>query len=226
MLSSVMDAVVPRRNPPPRHASWRVGFLWLNVTVCLLCVAYVAVAMLALVFFGAQRLHDMLGETFYNSWVAGGGVVQSLMVIVPLLALDVLVGVACSLAGMLRTRAWRLPGAILVAGLLAGSVWCIRAAVVSPDPMADQLWGLVMGTDTAYASGYSEAGFRTIEPGMSRSEVLALIGPPLDAPGWFAGNSRHAFYAWSPTSTDFWRREVLYGVDDRVEGVIAELWYD
>ena len=229
MLSRVMDPVafVPsRRNPPPRHASWRVGFLWLNATVCLLSIGYVALTMLALAFFGAQRLHDVLGERFYNSWIAGGGVVQALLIVLSLLVLDVVVGVACGLGSLLRSRAFRLAGAIVTAGLLAGSAWCLRVALVTPDPLSDQLWGLVVPTDTAFASGYSEAAFLTIEPGMSRDEVLALIGPPLDGPGWFAGNSQHAFYAWSPTGTHFWRREVFYGADDRVERVLAKLHLD
>lgn len=227
MLSRVMDPVafVPsRRNPPPRHTSWRVGFLWLNVTVCLLSVGYVALTMLALAFFGAQRLHDVLGERFYNSWVAGGGVWQALLIVLSLLVLDVVVGVACGLGSLLRSRTWRLAGALVIAALVIGSVRVGIESIDRPDPLRDQVFSLIVPMDTEYAPGYSTAAFRAVHLGMSEEQVLALLGPPLREPRW--DKNHYAFYSISPSDGNYWQRILGYDEQGRVAGITVGLWID
>jgi inner membrane protein len=60
------------------------------------------------------------------------------------------------------------------------SVWLIS----SGDPVRDAILGFVLREDTAYASGFSEAAFRTITPGASDQDVRALLGAPLGE-SWF-----------------------------------------
>lgn len=55
------------------------------------------------------------------------------------------------------------------------------------DGLGGVVWPLVFETDTEYASGYSEAAFRRVQPSMSRQAVISLLGRPLaTARDWFA----------------------------------------
>lgn len=42
----------------------------------------------------------------------------------------------------------------------------------------------VFGDDTLYAKGYSYSKFNKIKKGMSRSEVIKLLGNPIDSPDY------------------------------------------
>lgn len=50
---------------------------------------------------------------------------------------------------------------------------------LASDGVEGLLWGLFWGEDTAYAAGYTDAGFRQVTVGMTRTQVHNLLGPPL-----------------------------------------------
>jgi len=53
--------------------------------------------------------------------------------------------------------------------------------------------------DTEYAPGYSDQAFRTIKVGMTTQEVLAILGPPLEAAS--LGGTRET-WRWSRSPGD------------------------
>ena len=66
-----------------------------------------------------------------------------------------------------------------VAGVLG--LWLLASwLIVSTDPVRETIVGLVLRDDTAYGSGFSEAGFRAIRPGAPQEMVRGLVGAPLD----------------------------------------------
>jgi inner membrane protein len=64
--------------------------------------------------------------------------------------------------------------------LWAGSVWLIA----SGDPVRDSVIGAALRESTAYAKGFSESAFRTIEAGQSDRDVRDRLGPPVGQ-SWF-----------------------------------------
>jgi hypothetical protein len=56
----------------------------------------------------------------------------------------------------------------------------ILAAHFVLDGVDGLLWSLVYRPTTKYAAGYSSASFRRIQRGMTRPEVLGLLGEPLE----------------------------------------------
>lgn len=86
---------------------------------------------------------------------------------------------------------------------------------------------LYPGIDTRYATGFSEEKFARIRPGMTRSEVIHLVGEPLGAPGTLLasrwsytqdGKCRWADWAWLG-------REVHFE-GDRVKETVSRVYYD
>ena len=55
-----------------------------------------------------------------------------------------------------------------------GSVWLIASA----DPIRDAILGFALRENTSYASGFSDAAFRSVTPGMSEPEVRSVLGAP------------------------------------------------
>ena len=226
MLGRVMDAgaLPSRRGRAPSHRRSGTWFIWLTLGVAWLTLAYVAAAVLLLATFGAKRLHDTLGESFYNSWVATSGTVQALTVIALLVVFDVVVGVVYALSRLLRSRTWRLAGALVIAALVIGSVRVGIVSIDRPDPLRDQVFSLIVPMDTEYAPGYSTAAFRAVHLGMSEEQVLALLGPPLREPRW--DNHHYAFYSISPSDGNYWQRILGYDEQGRVAGITVGLWID
>jgi hypothetical protein len=62
--------------------------------------------------------------------------------------------------------------AVVATGLMLYRWWPV-------DGVAGILGPLVFGDDTVWATGYTDAGFRAVRIGMSRTEIYALLGPPL-----------------------------------------------
>ena len=54
------------------------------------------------------------------------------------------------------------------------SVWLIA----SSDPIRESILGFALRENTSYASGFSDAAFRSVTPGMSEPEVRSLLGAP------------------------------------------------
>jgi hypothetical protein len=81
------------------------------------------------------------------------------------------------------------------------------------DGLDGTVLGIALREDTAYASGYSAAGFRGLTMGMSQAEVEERLGPPhsrwtLERPG--DGPDSGAQWSHSPGDTHYRRRVILY----------------
>ena len=78
---------------------------------------------------------------------------------------------------------------------------------------------------TLYGDGYSEGGFRSVLPGMTREEVRGLLGEPIVRP-WFQGphgDPSEWWYAFQgEPGNNAHLRCVTFGPDDRVTGKISE----
>jgi inner membrane protein len=68
----------------------------------------------------------------------------------------------------------------VVAMLWLPGVWLIA----SSDPVRERVVGVALREDTAYATGYSEAVFRSIASGQSQQNVGSRLGPPYGE-SWF-----------------------------------------
>ena len=66
-----------------------------------------------------------------------------------------------------------LAGASLTAMWLV-SVWLIA----SGDPIRDSILGFLLRENTSYTTGFADATFRSVTPGMSEHDVRRLLGPP------------------------------------------------
>jgi inner membrane protein len=98
----------------------------------------------------------------------------------------VLFGPAIALA--LRTR--RANAVTRRDGLLL-AVWvCLVWMIASSDPAREAIVGFALREDTAYTAGFSEAAFRSIEPGQSEDEVRRQLGTPFGE-NWFYSPKRH-----------------------------------
>jgi hypothetical protein len=74
--------------------------------------------------------------------------------------------------------------AIFGAGSLTAAIACLLAVVAwiklfNDNTVPKSVARLMAGYDTVYAPGYSEQGFDAVDVGMSREEVLAIVGPPI-----------------------------------------------
>lgn len=66
---------------------------------------------------------------------------------------------------------------LFLATILLGSLVCL-AALFWAGP--EGYFILYPAIDTRFAPGYSEANFRKVQPGMSKDEVLQLLGQPFN----------------------------------------------
>jgi len=90
-------------------------------------------------------------------------------------------------------------------------------------------WVLFLREDASvYAPGYSEAAFNRVQPGMSRSEVLALLGPPLVK---YDGSSNPKTseiwrYSQAPPDKNYWLRIVIFDKNGIVSGKLGYYFVD
>lgn len=70
----------------------------------------------------------------------------------------------------------RAIGLLLVFIVLSGTVFLGAALWAGPEGY----FLLYPAIDTRFAPGYSEANFRKVQPGMSKDEVLQLLGQPFN----------------------------------------------
>ena len=102
----------------------------------------------------------------------------------------------------------------------------ILAAVLYVTIGGESYFYLYPAIDTRFAPGYSETAFEKVKVGMTKDEVLSLLGPPFD-PGTVGQNRWH----YSQDGACFWAdwawlsRAVLFK-DDRVVEKIARVYYD
>jgi hypothetical protein len=185
--------------------------------------AYLVLKTALVASFGAQALHDRLGENFYNHWIAGGDFDLVIVPAIGLVAIDLLVLSILFLRFIAQTRI----GAIVAWLVVLSVAWGLTSLIVrlwtEPDPLGDQLFSIIVPMDTEYAPGYSVAAFNAIAPGMTKAEVLERLGPPLPHSRMRSSETFSA-YAWSPTDGNYWLREISYDADGRVLRVTVGLW--
>lgn len=99
----------------------------------------------------------------------------------------------------------RAIGLLLAFIVLSGMVFLGAALWAGPEGY----FLLYPAIDTRFAAGYSEANFRKVQPGMSKDEVLALLGPPLNDvshQGWsYSEDGAFPFwdFAWLARGVNF-----------------------
>jgi hypothetical protein len=107
---------------------------------------------------------------------------------------------------------------LLLATLLAFALLMLYVGVEGYFPLNPAI-------DTRFAPGYSEAAWRTIRPGMSKAEVQAALGPPLNNvgdPSWAYSTDGACpwwDFAWLVRTIDF-------DAQDRVVAVRELIAYD
>ena len=102
----------------------------------------------------------------------------------------------------------------LVVVAAAAVVSCVAFEQWSLDGFQGVLAGATLHEDTVYTTGYSDAGFRSVQIGMSLGEVEKLIGPPestwsLEDRGGKAGETG-ARWSYSPHDTNYRCRVLLF----------------
>lgn len=103
----------------------------------------------------------------------------------------------------------------LTTALLALVLFAAIVEVVSLDGLGDELLAIMnrlagRREDTVYAPGYSYWGFRSVEPGMTKAEVRALLGEPLGMGRLYVNGDEIWWYSESPSSSDFRVRSVSF----------------
>jgi outer membrane protein assembly factor BamE (lipoprotein component of BamABCDE complex) len=73
-----------------------------------------------------------------------------------------------------RIKLYRL---MLITNMLGRIVWMARIAI-DGQSLNYVVLSSILGHDTAFAPGYNEDRWRSLRPGMSASEVEALLGRP------------------------------------------------
>jgi hypothetical protein len=85
---------------------------------------------------------------------------------------------------------------------------------------------LAHGPKTVYAAGYDETKFQQLRIGMTRSQVEALAGPPLQKVPDSVNGPEVWFYSLGATSLDdYWRRWVFFE-DGKIFQILSDYWED
>ncbi len=85
---------------------------------------------------------------------------------------------------------------------------------------------LANGPRTVYAVGYDEFKFQRLRLGMTRTEVEAALGPPLEKVPALADVPELWFYSLGESSLDdYWRRWVRFE-NGKVTQIISDYWED
>jgi hypothetical protein len=80
---------------------------------------------------------------------------------------------------------------------------------------------------TIYAPGYSEEGFKTIARGMSREQVLAILGEPLRRDlGTSAMPKEYWRYTEGTADSNYWFRTITFDKKGIVQGVDRHYFVD
>jgi len=98
---------------------------------------------------------------------------------------------------------------------------------------------LVGSEDTVYATGYSHSSFRTIRNGLPQSDVLALLGKPLEQfamqedsaadDGWWYRRPNADAEGWSYSqskNSSHYRKRIIVFRDGQVVDTIAKFYVD
>ncbi len=152
-----------------------IGLLWVFATYLLLHYAL-------LLYFGPDRLNALLGGQAYNALFPMGGF--NLLILLALLA--IVWGGPAAICGFLVAGGlwlvaprWTVASRIRAAAI-AGLMMTAALPWVLLDGWPGPLWAFAFEEDTEYAPTYSAFGFWQVRPGMTRDQVLASAGEPLE----------------------------------------------
>ena len=123
-------------------------------------------------------------------------------------------------------RALHVPLAVLGLVALAYTVGLVLLYLQHPaDGVTGNAVALFVADETEFAPGYSEERFMAIEAGMTRAQVLGLLGAPLR--GYRADWDGSVWWAYSrkERSPNFRSRLIVFR-DERVVDRVQELYLD
>lgn len=89
------------------------------------------------------------------------------------------------------------------------------------DFVKEKVLVLMFGEDTVYVENFNEKEFFDIKIGMSREEVLKILGPPLEK----AGGEKYWHYSWY-RSGNFLKRVIIFDETNKVKKVKRGLYLD
>jgi hypothetical protein len=123
------------------------------------------------------------------------------------------------------SRAVLAIGAIGLATLWgAADTACHRDPRFPLDGMDGCLIAPLFGEDTEYASGYSTEAFRKLRAGMSKHEVFALLGEPLER---YPAADGLGGWRWTRSPGDHsYRVRVTLFTDDRISEIVHHYYLD
>jgi hypothetical protein len=81
---------------------------------------------------------------------------------------------------------------LVISLVLAGLV----AHVTTLDGILGLIAPITFETDTAYSDGYSNADFRSVSPGMSSTEISALLGEPFHELWDYSASAEACGFVW------------------------------
>ena len=89
--------------------------------------------------------------------------------------------------------------------------------------LADSLYSVVLGwaTDTEWAKDYSERKFAKVNIGMTREEVRKIMGEPIPQ-----SNSDYWAHTWSPSSTHYHLRGIMFSPSGHVTEIVRGFYFD
>jgi outer membrane protein assembly factor BamE (lipoprotein component of BamABCDE complex) len=84
-----------------------------------------------------------------------------------------------------------------------------------------------MDDATQFSTGYSETNFQRISKGMSKAEVLSLVGEPLKKHVTHGKEFSEVWrFSQGPPDRNYWFRIVLFDADERVVAREAKYFVD
>jgi hypothetical protein len=205
------------------HDRWVHRAGWGVIVSAWLTTGYLFAYYIALYAFGADRLHRTLGDGAYSALIATGGFQLLFMVGVfsACWALPFLICLGISV-GLLR-RVPRQPR--LLAAYALSTVAVASLPFVFLDGWPGALLPLMLEDDTEFASGYSPLRFWLIGKGMTREEVIARLGEPLERGALEQSGEQVWRWSRSPHDSSYRIRAVLFR-DVRVVETHSEFYVD
>ena len=76
-------------------------------------------------------------------------------------------------------------------------------------------------TDTSWSKDFRESKFEKIRIGMTRDEVRKILGDPVWAP-----TTEYWGYTWSPSSTHYHQRGIVFSPSGSVTRIVKGFYFD
>ncbi|NOJ81898.1 outer membrane protein assembly factor BamE domain-containing protein [Myxococcus xanthus] len=113
----------------------------------------------------------------------------------------------------------------LTRGIVASFLIGFSAHLLLLDGLDGFLWSLIFRPSTHFAPGYSWLAFRRVQPGMSRDEVVKLLGEPMEVHDRPTQGALWR-YSKSPTDSHYSLRVVFFSDGGVVTRVAHEYYVD